>query len=159
MRDGAIEYVHLPAGSPLPELAPVPCRVVVLVEQEVGAEWQDQVGDWLVEFGCLYMMAWGRNCSSWDDSVDWTNLRKYDFADISDDQFVMTTWHDDDLMIEVFEFSHLCAHHPTIELSTVRIVDISAFERRAEISSSYEHARDGLASESADEPTRDGLTG
>lgn len=129
----------------MPELATVPCRVVVLVEQDVSAEWQDDVSDWIVGFGCRYMMAWGQNCSSWDDSVDWALLRNHDFSDVPDDRFVMTTWHDQETLSEAFEFCIVCAHHPTIDLPTVRIIDITEVERGAEISSRYQQAQEGLA--------------
>jgi hypothetical protein len=42
------------------------------------------------------MMAWGRECSSWDDSVDWANIDKFGDSPIPDDECVVTTWHEDE---------------------------------------------------------------
>ncbi|MDQ3143533.1 MAG: hypothetical protein M3Q57_01455, partial [Pseudomonadota bacterium] len=39
-------------------------RVIVVLEGEYSEAWQDKVSRWLVDGGCLYMMAWGPNCSS-----------------------------------------------------------------------------------------------
>lgn len=57
-------YLHLPAGSSPPMLSGEPYKAVVVVEQDVENDWRNAVSDWLVESGCLYMMAWGRDCSA-----------------------------------------------------------------------------------------------
>ena len=67
------EYIHLLPDGPLPDLKGSAFRTVVVVEAEVTSEWREKVSAWLVESGCLYMMAWGRDCSLWDDSVDYAN--------------------------------------------------------------------------------------
>ena len=95
LREESVEYIHLPAGSVLPPLEPSLRRVIVIVEQDVNRQWQDDVSEWIVDSGCLYIMAWGRDCSSWDDSVDWANLKRIDGAERADDNHVMTTWHAD----------------------------------------------------------------
>jgi hypothetical protein len=159
VRDEVIEYLHLPVGSALPMLVLVPCRVVVLIEQLVSEEWQGQVSEWIVEAGCLYMMAWGRDCSSWDDSVDWASLKAQKDDEVPDDEFVMTTWHENESMAEVFEYCYICAHHPTNDLATVRIVDISAFDRRVEICEAYAGMKHGLCEEAETEPAKGSLTG
>ena len=51
-----------------------PFKCLILVTEKVAGPWQHSVSEWLVASGCLYMMAWGVNCSSWDDSVDIANL-------------------------------------------------------------------------------------
>ena len=89
-------YVHLPAGKQPPELPAALSRVIVIVEDEVTDEWRDHISEWIVRLGCLYMMAWGKDCSKWDDSVDFANLEQHDFGDIPDNNFVMTTWHEAD---------------------------------------------------------------
>ncbi len=119
-----VEYVHLPAGSALPTTSPQPRRVLVLIEQDVDSGWQETVSRWIVASGCLYMMAWGRNCSSWDDSVDHAVLEKFNYQDIPEDDFVMTTWHDHEPLSGAFFFARLCAFHPTIEMPLLTIVDI-----------------------------------
>src|SRR3954463_12099376 len=102
----SISYLHLPAGRPPPPIeGQTPYKAVVVLNQTTPRDWQNEVSDWLVATGCLYMMAWGANSGSWDDSVDWANLAKFDYAGIPDDKSVMTTWHDDEPLSETFWFA------------------------------------------------------
>ena len=70
----------------------------------VNSEWRQTVSEWLVDQGCLYMMAHGDECSLWDDSVDIANLEAFDwnFDDIPEDKHVTTTWHENESLEEVF---------------------------------------------------------
>jgi len=133
----ALVYLQLEPESTLPEIANQPTRMVVIVEANVSPGWQGLVSDWIVRSGCLYMMAWGIECSSWDDSVDWANIDKYGEAPIPDDGFVATTWHSDESLVEVFWFSKNCATHPFIELSRTMILDISKVNRRDQLLQAY----------------------
>ena len=115
----------MPPESQLPTIGQLgPFKAVLVLEQAVAQDWQDQVSEWLVRSGCLYMMAWGEECSSWDDSVDWANITVTGLDDIPDDQFVMTTWHDDEPLAETFWFAGWTAHHPTVSLEDVIIIHI-----------------------------------
>ncbi|HRE90562.1 MAG TPA: hypothetical protein PK095_15630, partial [Myxococcota bacterium] len=82
-----------------------PYKAVVIAETQASEEWKAKVSRWLVDTGCRYMMAWGHDCSTWDDSVDVACLEKHDFGDISEEDFVMTTWHDNESLEEVFLFA------------------------------------------------------
>jgi hypothetical protein len=130
--------VHLAPEAELPEIAAEPTRFVVVIEAEVSYQWQKRVSDWMVEFGCLYMMAWGRQCSTWDDSVDWANVDKYDGREIPEDGFVVTTWHDDEPLGEVFWFSKSVAEHSSVDLVRTIILHICTTSRRDELLSLYE---------------------
>ncbi|MYN29642.1 DUF7684 family protein [Duganella levis] len=136
----AIIYLHLEPESSLPEIANEPTRMVVIVEAEVSPEWQSLVSDWIVRSGCLYMMAWGIECSSWDDSVDWANIDKYGEEPIPDDGFVMTTWHSDEPLEEVFWFSKNVAFHSVVDLQRTILLHISTTERRDQLIKAYEAA-------------------
>ncbi len=118
LRDEQVEYIHLPAGSTLPDCKPTPRRTIVIVEQDVADDWQDAVSEWIVESGCLYMMAWGQDCSSWDNSVDYANREQFGLDEVPDDKFFITTWHEDEPLQNVFFFARMCAFHPTIPLGT-----------------------------------------
>lgn len=133
----AIIYLHLAPESALPEIADEPTRMVVVIDAHVSPAWQGLVSDWIVRSGCLYMMAWGIDCSSWDDSVDWANIDKYGDAPIPDEGFVATTWHFDEPLAEVFWFSKNCARHPVIDLRRTMILDISAVSRRGQLLQTY----------------------
>lgn len=147
-----VEYVHLPAGGDLPDIPCQPRRTIVLVEQDCEDKWQDNVSDWIVGSGCLYMMAWGRECSSWDDSVDYATLRKFRDSEISDDDFVMTSWHEKEPLHEVFFFARMCAFHPTIQLPRLTILDIRDEARKSAIVSLYEAERAGLLEDAFEDP-------
>jgi hypothetical protein len=133
-------YLRVPPDGELPSLAPCPTRVVVIAETKCWAGWQAEVSAWLVRLGCLYMMAWGPECSSWDDSVDVANLEEFEYKDIPEDRFVMTTWHSDEPLGEVFWFSKNCATHPTVVLQRTVLFHISNQDRGLEFLNLYAEA-------------------
>lgn len=135
-----VTYLHLPAGRQPSPLSLPAFKAVVIIDEDVTSEWRDLVSDWLVAAGCLYMMAWGHECSAWDDSVDHANLRVFDYHEVPDDQFVMTTWHENELLSEAFLQSAFAAFHPTIELTQTLIVDVSSVDRKRELLGAYELA-------------------
>jgi hypothetical protein len=121
-----IKYLQLQPGSMLPDISLLnPFRAIVIIEEESSPEWQSQVSNWLVTSGCLYMMAWGKDCNSWDDSMDYANLDQFDYGEIPDEKFVMTTWHKRERLTEVFWYSKNCAIHPTVELSNTLILHLA----------------------------------
>ena len=122
----SIHYLHLPPGSPPPDIAHLsPYRAVIIIEAQVMTDWQWKISDWLVASGCLYMMAWGPDCTTWDDSVDIANLEAFDYGDSPDDRHVFTTWHNDESLGDVFDFCKRHARHPVVELPRVVLVHIA----------------------------------
>ena len=137
-----VTYLHLPAGREPPVLNGLGrFRVVLVLSQEVTDEWQTLISDWLVRSGCLYMMAWGVACSTWDDSVDYASLSASDFGEVPDDQFVLTTWHDSEPLAETLWFAAHVAYHPTVALPDILIVDIGPEEREGELLGAYSAAQ------------------
>lgn len=132
-----VTYMQIAPASPLPAISSEPFRTVVVAAMAVSPEWQGLVSKWLVQAGCLYMMAWGPNSSSWDDSVDMANLDRFDFGEIPDTSSVVTTWHDDEPIEEVFWFSKNAAEHPDVELCHTIILDISAENRSIQVLECY----------------------
>jgi hypothetical protein len=124
----AVRYLQLaPEESNLPDLNGMrPFRAVVLVRETVTNDWRNRVSDWLVAAGCLYVLAWGKDCSVWDDSVDWANIDAFDSKPIPPEHFVMTTWHEDETIEEVFWSATHCAEHPTVALQSDLILDIAS---------------------------------
>lgn len=132
-------YIHLaPESTVFNGVMEGPSRVVLIAESEVTPTWQHQVSQWLIASGCLYMMAWGVNCSSWDDSVDMANLEEFDFKPIPEGRFVMTTWHEKQALQEVFWYAENCAHHPVVEVTSTVLLHISPAPRAAELLGAYE---------------------
>lgn len=87
------------------------------------------------------MMAWGPGCSSWDDTVDMANLEEFDYGDIPEERFVMTTWHTDESISYVFWFAKELAHHPIVELSDTLLLHISPSASEAEMLAAFENAK------------------
>jgi hypothetical protein len=140
---GTVTYLHLPVGQSPPSLEGYrPFKAVLVIEASLTDEWQSIVSEWLVRSGCLYMMAWGTDCSSWDDSVDYANLSAFDFGEIPDDAFVMTTWHAHEPLTEAFWFAAHCAVHPAVPLEHTIIIHISADGRRDELLTAFQRKRE-----------------
>ncbi|HEY1607162.1 MAG TPA: hypothetical protein VGF77_16350 [Allosphingosinicella sp.] len=138
----AVEYFRIGEDAPVPDIASyAPFRAVVVLEMPCSTDWQNLVSEWLVESGCLYMMAWGEGCSSWDDSVDWANLEQFSYGDIPGEKFVMTTWHEHQSLDEVFWCAGFCARHPDVELSSTLIIHVSPTARRSEMLARFEAAQ------------------
>ena len=137
----SVSYLQLKPEAALPAISSAtPARMVIVVEAAVPAEWQSIVSKWIVGAGCLYMMAWGVDCSSWDDSVDMANLEEFMFGEIPEDRFVMTTWHADEPLTEVFWFSKNNAYHPTVELQRTVLLHISDENQEQELLAAYAEA-------------------
>ncbi len=133
-----MKYVRITEHDELPDLTRYkPYRCVVIIENEVSIEKQIKMSDWLCESGCLYMMAWGKNCSSWDDSVDFANIRQFEDEDIPEEFNVITTWHDDEPLEEVFFFAKHCALHFGRELPNGVILHLSEIDKREELLDEY----------------------
>jgi hypothetical protein len=88
------------------------------------------------------MMAWGKDCSAWDSSVDEANLVRFDYGEIPEDDFVMTTWHADEPLEEAFWFSQFCAMHPSLELEKTYIVHISPEAKEAAMLQTFAAAQE-----------------
>ncbi len=142
-----VAYIHIRPGAELPVL-PESTRVqaVVIVDSEVEPEWRHEASKWLVAGGCRYMMAWGLDCSAWDDSVDWAALELFDFYDGrdigSDPDFVMTTWHENEPLEEVLAFSRHCAwdFHKNETFKSTILVHIAAAPQTDRILRAFEAA-------------------
>ena len=131
--NATIRYLRLNGGDPLPELDGLsPYKAIVVIEEDVSSQWQAQASRWFADSGCRFMMAWGRRCSAWHDCVDEANLERFDFSEIPDADFIMTTWHEDEPLKEVFWFAKIAAHHPTLELKNVVLLHISSIDRENE---------------------------
>ena len=113
----------------------LPFKAVLVIEEAVSDEWQWLVSKWLVRNGCRYMMAWGCNCGSWDDSVDYANISE------APDELVMTTWHPDEPLAATFQFAINFAIHPDVPLDRTLIVHVSHEARPAELLLTYSEAR------------------
>lgn len=134
----SISYIHLRPDAAPPILSlPQPFRAVLVLESKVRPSWQASISHWLVDAGCLYVLAVGTECSSWDDSIDEANIERVDFDEIPPSKSVMTTWHEDECLSEVFWFAKENANHPTESLRSTVLLHISAMPRAADLLALY----------------------
>jgi len=80
----------------------------------------------------------GRDCISWDDSVDWANIEAYSDEHIPDEALVITTWHENDTIEEVFYFAKHEARGVTGEIENLLMLDIGKSDRQAFLSNIHE---------------------
>jgi len=141
MQNKSVKYLHLLPDSPLPELKGLyRFKTVLVIESEVSQMWQWEVSRWLVSSGCRYTLAWGKDCSSWDEAVDEANLERFDYGDIPDEEAVMTTRHEDEDLEEMFWFAKNRAKHTVLDLSDTVLIHISEVEKREEYEALYARA-------------------
>jgi hypothetical protein len=135
-----MRYLRLQPNCSLAKYEGVqPFGAIVAIEAEVTKEWQWQVSKWLFESGCVYMLAWGLNCSSWDDSVDYAVLEAFDYGDIPRDREVMTTWHENESLSEVMNFSkhNMIPMGENVEIRETVLLHISESDKQQEFERLY----------------------
>jgi hypothetical protein len=136
-----VQYLQLQPESKLPDISALnPFRTVVIAEEPVALDWLYKVSSWLVWSGTLYVMTWGNSCEYWHDSIDFANMEVFNFEQIPEEKFVMTTWHENEPLEEVFWFSKNSAFHPIVEISNTLILHISNRDRSLEFLSMYENS-------------------
>ncbi len=140
-----VAYFRIAEGEKLPDVSDyAPFRAVVVIDGAYSPEWQTEVSAWLVAAGCRFMLAWGKDCSSWDDSVDYAVLDVFDYGEIPDESFVDTTWHEHEPLVDVFDFARFGT---TMDLpdSAALIVHIGIKDRRDEFLQLWADAADLIA--------------
>jgi hypothetical protein len=133
-------YFQIQEGIELPSIKEFsPSKVVLIIETEVSDEWKNFVSQWIVSSESYYVMAWGRDCSSWDDSVDIANIAQYE-CDIPNDKFVTTTWHDDETLNEVFWFAKNCAFNEYHDFKEIIVLHVSENNQANEFTQAFKNA-------------------
>lgn len=128
----AIAYLHLPPGKAPADLPVQPFLAIIVAEDVVDPAWRGRIGHWLVESGCVYVVAWGRDCEAWHDDVDDASIAAFEGGDIPTERSIMTTWHDREPLSEALWFASF-AEHPMVDLTRGLIVHIAAEARETEL--------------------------
>ncbi len=116
-------------GSQSPSLANFePFLCILLTANEVNPDWRSTISAWLVDAGCLYVVACGPDSSLWDDSVDMVNVLAFLNQDIPDDRYVYTTFHEQ--LDEALFFAKFCASHDTVDIQNLLFLDIGQSGRQ-----------------------------
>lgn len=101
----------------------------MIAELATSQSSRNDIASWIVQSGYLYFIAWCIECEAWHDTIDWTVLAGFNFGDIPDDKFVMTTWHDKEPLAEALWFAGHSASHPDIDLEETVIVHVAQEEQ------------------------------
>ena len=94
-----------PYETRLPRFGAPFVAIVVACDSSLTPEQQANLSAQLVAVDCRYMLAWGDNASSWDDSVDMAFIGTDPNFDPPHDRLVMTTWHDKETIHDVVWFA------------------------------------------------------
>lgn len=101
-----------------------PFKALIFINREIDEKVRFAWADWLVETPCRYMLAWGFECSKWDDDVDMANVLR-NFVIAEEEQFleenphrtdiipdiphhIITTWHEYETPNETIEYCLQC---------------------------------------------------
>ena len=133
-----MKYLQLtPSGKPPDIPGFQPYKAVIIIEATVTPTQQALISQWLIKSGCLYMMAWGDDCASWEKSVQLANRAAFVTAEIPDQSLVITTWHEDQLLKDVFWHTKYTAMHPCFRLENVLLLHLAATENKQGITAAY----------------------
>ena len=111
--------------------------MVIISEKETSAEFKKTVCKWLLDSKCLYLIAWGNECEDWHDEMDFANIKRHDYKEIPDDDYVMTTWHHSEPLEEALWFAGYCAAHPDVELRHTVLLHCAEVEAGESLLSSF----------------------
>lgn len=136
-----VNYLQLLPDGDLPAMKDtVPFLAIVIVDDEVSEMWQWEASRWLVESGCRFMQAWGKDCAAWEEAVQEANQEAFNYEDIPEERLVITTSHEDEDLEEVFWFARHRAAHPACPLNRVLIVHVAAQARKEELEAAWADA-------------------
>jgi hypothetical protein len=101
-----LHFVQL--ARPYSFASPVPGQEfaawVVASDETLTNDERHTISAQLVAAGCRYAVCSGIDCSGWDDALDWAYLETCADYDPKDENFVMTSWHEDEDIATIANF-------------------------------------------------------
>ncbi|OYO27874.1 hypothetical protein [Janthinobacterium sp. PC23-8] len=140
MQKPTLRYLHLTPDSDFPVLEDLPpFKAIVIVDAEV-----EEMVMWascraLVAAGCRYASVWGTQCEAWHDAIDDAYLEATNYDDVAPENSLVTSWHEDEELSEVFWFARHRAVHAA-ELRATLILHIADAPRRDELEATWRDA-------------------
>jgi len=103
----------------VPDVSKVPRPFVLLLALDIGDVDSSEMARFADEFlavgGCVYVCTWGEGCEWLHDAFDEAFIRAVP-EDRWDDEFVLTTWHDDEPLDEALWYAVFVAYNePGVE--------------------------------------------
>lgn len=140
MLNQSIKYFHLSPDADLPTLEGLrQFKTILVADVEVQETTMWDVSRWLIESGCLYALTWGIDCEAWHEALDDAYLEAINYEDVPAAQALISTWHEDEDLEEVFWFAKHRAAHPA-DLQETLILHIADTQRREELEAQYRDA-------------------
>ena len=92
-----------------------PYLAVLWIFEGVTGQWQQHVSQWLIDTGCLYVLAWkgGLDVHGWEESLSEANKKAVARGKIVTSHTVVTTCYEYVALGEVIKFAEYEAVHPT----------------------------------------------
>lgn len=125
-------YTRISENDPLPDISDLsPFKAILIVEDKPSAAWQTSVCEWLINHGCHYILAWGKDCYSWHKRIESIKSIYREYGNVSDRDSTITTWHDDWTLEQVFHYAKFASNHPTVNLSNILLVHLSSDDKES----------------------------
>jgi len=141
MQKPSVRYLHLTPDAGLPPLDGLKqFKAVLVADAEVAEMTMWDTSRTLIESGCLYALCWGQDCEAWHDAIDDAYLEATNYEEVLEEKQVLSTWHEDEDLEEVFWFARHRAVHPAHELRETLILHIADAPRREELEAAYNDA-------------------
>jgi hypothetical protein len=141
MLNSTVKYLHLSPSSDLPVLEGLrQFKAVIVVEADIHETMMWDVSRWLIESGCLYALAWGKESDQWREAIDDAAQEAVNYEEVPEAQRVFVTSHEDEELEEAFWFAQHRAVHPAHELSATLVLHIADTPRRDELEALYHDA-------------------
>jgi hypothetical protein len=136
-----MEYFQLSETNELPSIGHLaPFKVVLAIEDTVDRSRQDEVANWLVEMGGKYVMICGSHCKSWEESIRQANLAQVDLENMTPEEFVMITTHQNERLRNVFWHAKKLARHTHVKFNNTVAIHIGSQNRSVEYLAMFEKA-------------------
>ena len=134
-----VRYLQLNSRSDFPALSyENPFKVLLISDVSTSNIWKSEIGEWLIENGCLYACVYGIESDAWSDLLDFSVDTLYEFEDVPEDRRIITTVHAD--RNECMHFFKVHAKHPKCKTNESVILHISKASNENEVLASYESA-------------------
>jgi hypothetical protein len=141
MLNSTLKYLHLSPSSELSALEGLrQFKAVIVVEADVHETMMWDVSRWLIESGCLYALAWGKDCDQWREAIDDAAQEAVNYEEMPEAKRVFVTAHEDEELEEAFWFAQHRAVHPAHDLNTTLILHLADAPRREELEAAYNDA-------------------
>ena len=133
-----MKYIQLTINSEPPDISGcAPFKAILVIENQVSEQQKEQICEWLVNMGGLYIIICSSETQSWKNSIRQANLSQLDIKAMSPDNFVMISEHKDEQIRYVFWHAKKHAKHTHVNLINTVVVHVSDVNRGIAFSSIF----------------------